>query len=372
MKRFATLLIALGALLTVFGTEMERQAVYEALDSAENSLKKVDFKGRTVAVVHIDGDNWGLNDRLANMLNGMGAKCVVDRNNPEFIRLVSEIHRNNRELLVLDPETVVKFGRLQAAEILVIGKVKEVSKLNDGKSIYAEIILQAYELATKRFVWGGSFASRLYNGEELKGLVAIDKDVNAALDKGFADAGKNLEDSAKLASKRKIIVVPLAGDVDDYITTKTIEMISGTKHVPVNAGISSPAVVASMIRDGEYKDHLVCYGAVRMLHKSEPVKSKKDGQYVTSFTVTAEIQLTIADPASNEVAWVRTIHISEDVVSAVEPVPGSEKIKQIPDEIVDDVANNWKGIIWGTVIGIIVLILIVAGIKFYFSYHRIR
>lgn len=371
MKKFAVLLLAFFAAFAVCASDLQQQALKGALDSAGESLKKAEFQGKKVTIYPISGDEGNLSKQLENILIGNGITCVVNRNDPDYDRLQEKKHLPGNSRAAQLFEELTRFGRAQSADIVIVGQVKDCHLIGKNGA-YAEILLQAYDLNSKKYVWGGNFVCRKYQGEEVAGLVDLDAEVKNAITSGFKEIESSLKTSGKVNGKRKIIIIPLAGDVNNYVTDQTIQLISASGSIPVDIKFPTVDMAEAYLRDNKLSDYLVCYGSVRKLHKSTPVKFQRGNEYIVSYTVTAEIRLFISDPLTREVLWTDRVFVNETFESAAESVSAKEKLKQIPDEIANDVADNWRGIIWGLIITIAVLIIVVVGIKIFFSYNRIR
>ncbi len=361
-----------------------RQAVYGALDQAKAALKSAPFGNKTVAILPIPGDGSALlSGRLKNMLTQLGFTCIEGKDDPMWNEIIKEIAWDERKDDILDPATLVKFGKLKAAQILLYGKIRILDKNADR--IYAEIELHATDLATRQHVWGGSFACRFYKGKDMQGIVSLDGALRQLLKKNFEEAKKSLQSpefAGKLGNVKTVSVIPLAGDIDQYMTGLAIEMLTQTNHAPKNPQIPSLSQIRAFARDGLAGSDAVFYGAVRDLRRTEPVTKPAAGKKMQStYTVNADIQLFLEDVKTGVILWSKTITLSEafssdrPMTSAELAQARQEKIGAVPDSIKEDVVDNWKSyaLILGIILGgIVLVILIVIGIRAFSSYHDVR
>ena len=104
--------------------------------------------------IHGDDDAW-LAGQLKIALTEAGKNCVEGRDDPMWGAIIDELTWDTRKEAFLDPETMERFGRLQAAKVLVSGAVR-LTALSERRW-RGEVELHATELATKRHLWGRLF-----------------------------------------------------------------------------------------------------------------------------------------------------------------------------------------------------------------------
>ncbi len=350
-----------------------RQAFYGALDNAKTAMKTAPFSQKTVAVLPFQG-NWSsvIDSRLKNIITENGFTCVEAKSDPMWDEIVKEIAWDERKDDILDAKTVVKFGKLKAAQILLYGRVVVLDKTEDR--VYAEIELHATDIATKQHVWGGNFAFRFYVGQDVNGIIELNHDLRMLLKKNFEEAKNSMLQpmaAAKMDKIKTVTVIPLAGDIDQYMTGLAFEVLTQTQHMPKNPQIPSLAQVRAFARDGKLESDGIFYGAVRDLRKSKTIEYvvPEQGVMRSEYTVYADIQLYLEDAGTGIVLWSRTITIAETYTGdrALPPPP--------PLGFWEEIRANWQyyaAIVGGAVVGIIVLILLLVGIKSYFSYNHVR
>lgn len=151
MKKLLAFILALG-LIPLFaqglGDDDVREAVSEALVQAQSALKSAPFGSKTVAVLPFPGDTSGyLTGKLKNQLTSLGFTCIEGKEDPMWDEIVKEIAWDERKDDILDADTLVKFGRLKAAQILLYDKIARIERSTER--IYVELELHATDLATK-------------------------------------------------------------------------------------------------------------------------------------------------------------------------------------------------------------------------------
>lgn len=367
-----------------------RQAVYGALDQAKSALAAAPFGNRTIAVLPLPGDTSGvIAGRLKSLLTEAGFSCVEGRNDPMWQSIVDEIAWDERKDDILDPATLVKFGQLKGVQILLYGKVCVLDRNPDR--VYAEIELHATDLATRQHIWGGNFACRFYTGKDVQGVVALDPQVRMLLKKNFEEAKQSLlapEYAAKLAQVKTVTVIPLAGDIDRYMSGLAVEMLTQTSHLPKNPQIPSLAQVRGFIRDGQLGSDAIFYGAVRDLSRRPKSEKIVDGNKISTYTLDTDIQLFLEDAKTGNVLWSKTITLSDEQTEERQLTPEErkaarelkqqlrqEKLSDMPEQWKEDVADNWKSyLMWGGIIvgGIVLLVILIAVIKGIISNFSIR
>jgi hypothetical protein len=136
------------------------------------------------------------------------------------------------------------------------------------------------------------------------------------LKKNFAEVEKSLQAPVyinKMNKVKTITVIPLAGDIDQYLTGLAIETLSKTNHFPKNPQIPTLSQVRAFARDKQLGSDAVMYGAVRDLRRVK-------GQVITGIEkktreddIYADIQLYIEDAQTGVVFWSKTVTLHETV-----------------------------------------------------------
>ena len=363
-------LFFLAATMSIFAQGMPddvRQALYGAIDQSETALKAAPFGKKTVAILPIPGDSSGLIvGRLKNILTRQGFICVEGKEDPMWKEIIKEIAWNERKVDILDPKTLVKFGKLKSAQILLYGRIRQIDRNNDRT--YAEIELHATDIATKQHIWGGNFAARLYKNKDFQGIISLDNELRMLLKKNFAEAQKSIlqpETAAKLEAIKTVSVIPLAGDIDRYMTGLAVEMLSQTRHLPKMPEIPSLSQTRIFAREHKIASDAIFYGTVRDLHKTRPIsKAIANNMMRDSYQVNADIQLFLEDVKTGVILWSKTITLSDTIsqerqmTSAEREKARQDKIDSISDSVKDDITNNFSRylLIAAIVIGGIILV----------------
>jgi len=337
-----------------------RQALYGAVDSVKTSLEQAPFGANPVAILPIGGDDGTVASRLKNLLTQSGFVCVEGKDDPMWDEILKEIAWDERKNDILDADTIVQFGRLKASKILIYGNILALNRNNDR--VYAEIELHATDLETKQHIWGGNFAYRYYKGNDVHGIVALDPSLRELLKKNFVLAKDSLLDPgvpAKLAEMKTVTVIPLAGDIDQYMTGLAIENLTLTNHTPKNPQIPSLSQVRSFIRDGQLGSDGIFYGAVRDL--SRRAKPALDTETENAYEINADIQLFLENAKNGEVLWSRTITLQE--MTMVEKELTQAEKDAIKSRQFWEANGKWFLLAASIVIGVIVLTMLVSSIR---------
>ncbi|MBO4511255.1 MAG: hypothetical protein J5746_00670 [Victivallales bacterium] len=395
MKRilfFALSLMLLCVGLRADDSEYMRDALNGALEEAKAAIPQGAFRGKAVAVLPFLQDSTGiLTGRVKNMLTSAGLVCLEGKEDPMWDEIIKEVAWNERKDDILDPATLLKFGKLKSAQVLVYGMVTALDA--NSERVYAEIDIHATELATRRHLWGGTFARRIYKDSKLQGIVSITPELRQLLKKGFEEGKASLREpavAARMTKVRSVAVVDLAGDIDKYMTGLAVGMLTETSYTPKHNRISSVQQFRGLIREGHCDADAFLYGAVRDLSQRvvEVILDSEKRQKIVRSTLNAEVQLFIEDVREGTVLWSRTISVSEPLQTTqllteeemtsereriererqaereIEKRKQKEKIEDVPDNIKAEVADNWKSILkWigigiGAVVVLVVLLVI--------------
>ena len=389
MKKLITVFVLMFTVLSAsansyafLADDDARQAVYGALDKAIPALKSAPFGNRTIAILPMKAGHSILAGRLKNMLVQSGFVCVEGKEDPMWDEILKEIEWDERKDDILDPATVVKFGKLKAAHILMQCEIRVIHR--NSERIYAEIELRATDIATKRVIWGGTFANRFYFSKKVRGITGLDVELCELLRKNFKKAHKSLTapvTAAKFNNIKTVTVVPLSGDIDSYITGLAKAMVTRTNLMPQDPHIPSLAEVRTAARDGLFNSDAILYGSVRALHKTDPTQYTQGKKVVTAWEVIAEIEISIEEAKTGNILWSEPVLVKETLTSERDMTPEElknyreGKFNTIPDEIKEDIGDNWKSYlkVIGIIIGaVILLIAAVSVIKAFISYNSVR
>jgi hypothetical protein len=312
MKRMMWMMILAAGLLAsrtpaAFNDDV-RQAFQGAVTDAQQDLKSSGLPtGEPIALLPIAGDQgdyvYGL---LKNAVTAAGLTCVEGKTDPFWNEVMEEVKFDTLKGDILDAKTLVSFGKLKAARILLYGTVRDFSA--EGSKVYVELELHASSVATKQHLWGRCFGKRYYVAKDVVGLVQLDDKVREALAKAFDRGVESLKASPKLKDIRTVAMVPLAGDLDRYATGLAEAMVSKTASLfPKNLDIKTLAEARSLLRDQPQQADAVLYGAVRDLSR----KQETPGIFSDTDRLSAVIQVKIESAKEHEVLWSEQLLVSE-------------------------------------------------------------
>ena len=391
-KLFLITLLAFAALTlpakNILSNDGARQAIYGAVNQAVEPLKlgKSKFGNKSVAVYIKDKKYSFLTDYLKKILLDAELKSVTGKDEEMWLKIIKEIEAHKRMDDILDPATKAKFGKLQATLIILRCEVRVFDFDKENGRYYTEVLLIATEVETGRDLWSGLFTNRYYLGKDVEGIVALDDDLRAILKKNFDNAQKSLT-APQIISKMKniqtVTVIPLGGDIGNYITSLAKAMITKTHLIAQNTDIPSRPQVRATIRDGKLKSDAILFGSVRALYKTSPeiTPDRYARKMLTKQKMVAEIQLSIENAKNGNIFWEDAIQVDENITTS-RPMTDEEIQKYgagiteiINRQFRDHIATNYLSYLKyaGIAIGIfLLLILLLIGIKAVISSNNVR
>jgi len=302
-----SLLTPLAALAQGAFDENMRQAVQAALADVATSLRAAPIPpGTPVSVLPIarDQDRY-VEGLVKNAVTAAGKTYVEARKDPFWGAVLKETEFDERKADMLDPATLVTFGKLKATQILMYGIVREAS--TSGNRVFVEIELHASSLVTKQHIWGGVFAKRYYlpGSRDVQGLESFPPEVRETLKRGLGElAMASLgRQQAKLTGLKTVAYVPLAGDIDQYATFIMRDAVSRTSLNPKNLDLNTLGEARQLLRDQPVQADALLYGALR----SAQQRALSHTFATTNFEVTAEVQACIENATTREILWSDTI-----------------------------------------------------------------
>lgn len=258
-----------------FPSDFLRQTVQETVDAFGASLRASDVPADvTLTLVPVVGDRGGYVESLMkSAVTAAGRKFVVAETDPAWPAIVSQVEWTERKGDILDKETLLRFGALQAARILLVSEIR-VAQISD-RGVLVEIDAHAVDARTARHLWGGVFSRRRYVGAE----PPKPDDIPAEARKLIRETLKSktvasLKACGALAGTSKIAVLPLFADVEGYATAVMKEAVSAAGFTVVNLDASSESEARSILRDkpSEIADAFLC-GIVRRLPETNAVET---------------------------------------------------------------------------------------------------
>ena len=291
--------------------ELVDLALKDAVSAAQASLSASAIPSdRPVAILPLAGDREkAVLGFIKNALTGAGKTCVEGKEDPMWDAILKEIEWDERKEDILDAATLDKFGRLKSAQYLLYGSVRRLA--TSERYVLVELELHASCIATKEHVWGGTFARRHYApGSDPKGGVDIPSNVRIALIDGIrAKVSGSLAKSQKLGVVKKVAMLPIAGDVDQYAFGLFRDVLSGSSMTPVNLDVTTRAEARFALREGPGKADAIAYGALRDL-EAKLVETKVNGEKV--YSALMELQLWIEKGATRDILWSDTVQFSKE------------------------------------------------------------
>lgn len=359
LKKFLLILAAALCTVSLRGIEIDEvdyQALKGALANAASSLKNANIGSAPAAVLPMPGDGNGkITGLLKNMLTNAGITVVAGKDDPMWDRLLKEYEWNERKNDILDPATLLKFGKLKGVRILIYGRISAI--VRDEKKVFVEVELHGTDLQTAQHIWGGNFAFRQYKGGDIEGIINLDYGLRELLKKNFASAAASITApaaAAKLQKIKTVTVIPVSGDIDQYVTGLAVEMLTGTRHIPRNPRIPSLSQARLFAKSNQLGTDGIFYGAVRDLSRKQ---LKAESRYdKDAYEISADMQLFIEDSNGN-ILWSKTITLQEKMMVAKE-LSDKEKVMSFFEKNLKIIL-----IVIGGIFGVILLFFLAAYLR---------
>lgn len=390
MKKILMLFLLVFTCGAIHCADMEREVLYKTLDQIPASLKKEKFGNRTVAIMPYSKRDDIITGKLKNILTASGIKNIAAKDDPMWNEIIKGIEWAERKNDILDPKTISKFGKLKAAQILLQAKIVDFSR--SAERIYAEIELHANDIATGDHIWGNTFRYYHYFNKKIQGIVSLDDNLKILLRKNFTKAENALKShqfANKLKNVKTVTVIPLAGDIDNYVTDLAVRMLSQTKYYPVLSQITTVSQVKAYAMNKKINSDAILYGAIRDLRRTEPVRRTKADKYIYHYKVYAEIQLNLEDLKSGNILWSDVIHLDEKVEqeqlmteteinkrAEAASLAAAERAnkKALAEKQKEDAKFQMikTGIIGGVILLVVLIIFVAILLKIFHSYKNVR
>jgi len=324
-KIIASMLAVLAAAYLradIMASELASLAMKDAVAEAQSSIAASTAipAGKAVAILPIAGDDEGAAaGLLKTALANAGKTCVEGKEDPMWGEILKEIEWDERKEDILDAATLDKFGKLKSAQYLMYGCVRRlgVSK----RYVLFELELHVSCIATKQHVWGGSFVRRHTAPlADPKGAIDVPSDVRVALVDGIrAKVADSLAKSPNLGAVKRVAMLPIAGDVDQYVEGLFRDVLSSSSVTPVNLDVKTRAEARFALREGPGKADAIAYGALRDI-EAKLVEEKPTGE--KTYSALMELQLWIEKGATRDILWSDTIQFSKEFVAGPRGVWG--------------------------------------------------
>ena len=356
------------------------QAIDLALKQALPALKNAPFGKGGITILQMPNDTNGiLSGKLKTLTIQAGLTCLEGKSDPMWNEIIKEIEWTERKTDILNPQTIAKFGKLTGTKILLYATIVNITK--NTERIYVQIALHATDVHTREHIWGATPTYRYYFHKDVKGIVSLDNKLKKLLRKNFEEAQKSLN-SKKIQGIKSVTVLPLAGDIDQYVTSLARELVNSS-----GMNVAAPQIytyaqfaqLRSINRINNAGSDAILYGAVRDLKITVIPQNEytSDKKVKMTYDVTADIELFIEDVKNGLRPWSKNIHLTERV-SEFRDMTRQEieehrryKLITVPDAILEWIVDNPLTII-ATIAGIILLVLVAVGIKIYADNKFIR
>lgn len=256
-------------------------------------------KDQTIAILPIYGD---VNDYVIgivkNSITGAGLQCVFALSDP-FIKEIIDVGKelSDRKEDILDKKTLIKFGKLKGPKLFMSGTLREATGGN-GRC-FVELELHLYSAETGEHIWGKIFAKRFYSAPDVQGIVDLDPDVIKLIRDSLESIRTKIGTSSKLIPIHSVAIVPLAGDIDRFVTGVVEGMISQTRINPKQLDFSTLGEARAIIRENPQIADGLLYGAVRDLSR-KLIRLYPDHK---EYEISAAVQLSIQDVKTGDVLW---------------------------------------------------------------------
>lgn len=357
----------LGCMLTgstawaMFPEDVRQALRVMVREAVQPSLSKSGLPAdKTISILPISGDqDRVLMGLLKHAIQDAGLKCVEGKNDPFWNDVLAEVEWDERKADILDTQTLVTFGKLKATQFLMYGFVREAT--TSGQRVFVEIELHVSSIETKAHIWGDVFAQRIYKDNAIRGIVEIDESVRRVLAETFEKGRASLTDAAgQLGEIDTAALVPLAGDVDGYVTSRVEALLSRSTVTPKNLNVSTLGEAEALLRDNPSRADAIVHGSVRDLSRERKNRHYlRDGNFmVIDHEVRAEVQLKLQESETGAIPWSTTL-----TAMTIDPVEitWSDLIYEHPKEAIK--------LALGTV-GVIVLLIVIG--MFLRSTRRVR
>ena len=329
-----------------------KDAVKEAQVSIAASRVPAD---RPIAILPLGGDGSGpVEGLLKNAVTAAGKTCVEGKEDPMWGEILKEIAWDEHKEDILDPATLDRLGKLKSAQYLLYGSVRRLAA--SERYVLVELELHVSCIATKQHVWGGSFVRRHYApGSDSIGALDIPSDVRVALIDGIrAKMSESLAKSSRLGAVKRVAILPVAGDVDQYDEGLFRDVLSTSSVTPVNLDVTTRAEAKFALREGPGMADAIAYGALRDL-SAKVVGTMPTGE--KTYKATMELQLWIENGLTRDIVWSDTVQFDKKFGAGTDEGTWWDKLCHLFPFLKDHPA----AIVWlplAVLLGLIVLIML--------------
>lgn len=289
-----------------FPSDTLRQTIQETVDRFGEELAASAVPSDVpLALLPVVGDRAGyVYSLMKTVITQAGRTLVVTENDPAWKAMTDQVAWSERKGDILDKETMLKFGAIQGARLLLVAEIR-VAQISD-RGVLVELDSHVVDGRTARHLWGGVFSRRRYVGAEQPPKVsALSAAVRNALQTGLMDKTvASLQGCAALSSYPRIAFVPLSADEDAYASGILREACIKAGLTLVNLDLSSPSEARAVLREKPTNQaDAFLYGSVRKL--GEPSVETTPQGVSTNYTV--EWELTVETAGDRLLPYAATI-----------------------------------------------------------------
>lgn len=300
------------------GVNAKQEAIKAAISKMGDPIKASKIGDKSVSFFFVEGDENGAIETYARNLFVEAGKSVVVPNDDEnklLKEIYSQMEFDERKAGILAPGTIDKITDecLKSTQVLVYGSC---NILEDNKRYtHLEVSLDAFDIATKEYLFSKSADARVYKGTEepaikfstmpIEARDAIQRDLIAAVKKSVGQK-KNFD------GVEKVVFVPLqpseGGDEGDsefvewdrYAEHAFVSAVSGTALTPVKTDATTIFDVRRQLI--ETKANLGD-GLMWCALRGVDVRANRKSFFTWNYEVSIDLQAQVEKAGGREVVW---------------------------------------------------------------------
>ena len=356
MKRITlTIFFIIACVIYADGADKKEQnqefpyklAIDAALNNMQESIMKAPFAKQSVAILLPEKQFKGILNkeqssyfagRVSNILIQCGHNLILEEDDSALKKIVEDLVNADKKDSKAgqgdgkDEKKKFNLGKLTEAQILLYFSIDDLGEYAGYRC--AEITVYAADMISGKLVWGGTFYGRESINDEVKGVIELDKDLRGLLKEIYEEAEKSLQEpavQAKLGEIKLVSVLPINGDIDQYASVLSYELISKQQNLrAISPNIPTLAMACRNYgATGNQAADSVFWGILREVSEKDVARIIDEDKYTATKKVLkrAEIQMSVIDIATRSILWSRTI-AKEKEVSVPDKLTADE-IKEI-------------------------------------------
>lgn len=312
--------------LSVSTTNLENnfmQALDDALSKVDKELLTALPEHKTIAILPLPSQtpgtyNYGSNDylieKLTNILTKNEYKVAVAKEDKAFAELVKQVVWSaNKSFTSTNAEIIKKIGQMKNAQVLLYGSINRVSMY--GNHISIEVTLYAIDVDNATHLWGNTFKGNAFIGKDIKGIVDLPTDYMKLFANVFDEASNELKhaftDDKINKALHTIAILPINGDIDQYVTAKAREMFTrqfNVKTIESNIPTIEQALTSFGAPDKKLADSIF-WGSIRDISTTylpDVIDETTWTRTTDSQCKRIEVELNISEVSTGTTIWTRT------------------------------------------------------------------